>query len=777
MNIKKYITGFRGTIFRYISITSIIPLIISLLIIYFISRQALISTAQQNLRNTSDHILKLCEIQSESIDKKLNDNIRQGYAVAQNVMNKFNNIYISVKKRKLTIKNQDSLETEEIDLPDMRSGYTSFFKNYGIVDSISYRIGSPGATSTIFQLHDNKLIRIATNVKNEDGSRAILTYIPSESLVFRTIIQGKAYSGRAIVVGQWNITRYEPLKSTGGKIIGAVYVGIPAPKTAIFDIIKESKIGRQGYVYVVNSLGQAIEHPVLRGKNILNQKDPITGESFIGGIIEKKEGYIKYNYPDGKGKIINHIAYAAYFKKWDWIIVSSVGTDDILHDLTLVFTIMILLLTAFPAILFIISSIAANQIFKPLSNIIDLVVKVSSGDLTLFIPQVHYKKCAQVKNCQWTNCPSYESHNLACWRIDGTLCDNGRALTDGWETKKEYCCECEVYQNAIRNETDELIEAINNMIVTIKRMINNIVTIAEDLDRESASLSTISSTMETESQTQASFIEETTSSNEELMATIENVALSSKGQAERVSQTSASMEELTSSTRTVGENANNVTSEAKETVTRAYETDQMLKDTTKSINQIAESSKKIVDIVAIINDISDQINLLSLNAAIEAARAGEHGKGFAVVSEEISKLAEATARSTKEIESVITTSQADIQNGAMLVNKTASAITDMIKKIGMAAKLFEDIAASSDEQIKGSEQVMLDIEEINRMAEQIAMATGEQKVTSTEILNALTKVNTSIQEIALTTQTVAEASGSLKQKARDLNEIIHRFKV
>jgi len=282
--------------------------------------------------------------------------------------------------------------------------------------------------------------------------------------------------------------------------------------------------------------------------------------------------------------------------------------------------------------------------------------------------------------------------------------------------------------------------------------------------------------MLTESQSQAAFIEETTSSNEELMATIENVANSAKNQAHRVSQTSAAMEELTSSTKIVGDNATRVSTEAKESVRQSHQTEGMLNDTTKTINQVAESSKKIVDIVAMINDISDQINLLSLNAAIEAARAGEQGKGFAVVSQEISKLADATASSTKEIENVIKNSRADIQKGADLVNSTAGSITDMIKKIEIAAKLFEDIAVSSDEQIRGSEQVMKDVEEISAMSDQIAMATGEQKVTSTEILNALTRVNSSIQEIAQSSQTVSDSAQALKKKAERMNEIIHRFR-
>ena len=649
--------------------------------------------------------------------------------------------------------------------------------NYNIVDDIADRINIRGATSTIFQLHEDKLIRIATNVKTSSGKRAVLTYIPGDSLVFRTIAKSDAYRGRAIVVGQWNITHYEPIKSRDGTVLGVIYVGVPAPKTAIFDIIRESKIGTEGYVYIMNSQGQLIEHPYLKGNNILSIKDPSTGKPVMEEIVSQKEGFFTYNFPVKNNVFEKKIAYSTYFKKWDWFIIASANYNDLLSGLSAIFKIFTILLIAFPVVLLIASSAAANMIFNPISRIIDIAVKVSGGDLTIFIPQDHYRKCVEVKNCTHTDCPAYESRNLSCWRIDGTLCDNGRPLSKEGVDKMEHCRECEVYQKAIRNETDELIEAINNMIMSIRAMILNIKVISDELHDHSDSLSGISISMETESQNQAASIEETTSSNEELMATIENVAVSAKNQADKVSQTSAAMEQLTSSTKLVGENATKVSEEAKLSVTKAHETDQMLRDTTRNINQVSESSKRIVDIVAIINDISDQINLLSLNAAIEAARAGEHGKGFAVVSEEISKLAEATAQSTKEIESVIKTSRDDIRNGAELVNKTAEAITEMMKKIEFAAGLFEEIALSSEEQTKGSEQVMLDVEEVSKMSHQIAMATEEQKLTSNEILKALTRVNDSIQEMAGSSQTVSGSAQELKKKSDDLNNIIYKFKV
>ncbi len=244
-----------------------------------------------------------------------------------------------------------------------------------------------------------------------------------------------------------------------------------------------------------------------------------------------------------------------------------------------------------------------------------------------------------------------------------------------------------------------------------------------------------------------------------------------------MSQTSAAMEELTASTRNVGQHSIDLSKEAVKMVEEATQTGEMLERTTENIARLEDSSRQIGAIIAIINDISDQINLLSLNAAIESARAGEHGKGFAVVAEEISKLADATAQSTKEIETLIKTSGSNIAAGAALVNQTTGAIKNIIAKIEMAARLIQDIAVSSEEQIKSSEVVMSDVEEANRMSLQIAKANDEQKHTSAEILRAVSQINESLQKVAGSSAGVSKSAQAMKDSSHSLHEILSRFNI
>ncbi len=774
-------SGIRGNVFRLMMLSSVVPLIVAMLLLYFFARFSISHVASTALQNTVDSIIFNCQKQSEEFDSEANRRIKGAAELAQLQLAKFMPFSFAQKTQKNTIINQDTDEKSTIDLPLLRGGDTILNNNNGIVDMLAEKIGIGGATATIFSLYDNKLIRIATNVKDKEGKRAVYSYIPSDSIVYKTIKENKSFSGRALVVGQWMIAEYHPISNNKGEVLGALYIGIPAPKTNIFDIIKGTRVSQNGYVYVINSLGQFIEHPYLKGKNILGLKDLDEGEHFGKKIINSRKGTITYSFTstlNAKAFQRKAVAYFSYFEPWDWIIVSTADYDDLFGGINTLFMILIITLCGFIVGLFFISNYFASKITKPFRTIIETAKKVAAGDLTVFIRQPHYYKCYETKQCTQTDCPAHGSRNRACWRINGTYCGDGDTPVQSYDEKLElYCSKCEIYQHAIKNEIDELIESLNNMIVTFRTIVAEIQDITNDLNEKSINLADISSSMENATQNQAALIEETSSANEELIASIENIANAANIQAQRVSQTSAAMEELMSTIRLVGQNSTNVSRDTQGTVEDAKKTGEMLNATTMSIQQISESSRKITDITAMINDISDQINLLSLNAAIEAARAGEHGRGFAVVAEEISKLADATSTSSKEIHGLISTSQNDIETGSKLVLKMAEAITAMIQKIERSAELIKEIALSSEEQILGSEQVMHDVEDVNAMATQIANATSEQKSTSSEILKAVGKINEAIQEIAQSAQILANFADSMKEQSKKLKDITLRFTV
>lgn len=244
-----------------------------------------------------------------------------------------------------------------------------------------------------------------------------------------------------------------------------------------------------------------------------------------------------------------------------------------------------------------------------------------------------------------------------------------------------------------------------------------------------------------------------------------------------MAETMKAMKKLTLSSEKVSEKAADVSLKTQAAVKDAKQTKVVLDSTTFKINQISENSRKIVEIIRIINDISEQINLLSLNASIEAARAGDHGRGFAVVAEEISKLADATAASTKEIEKMIQQTGNDVNEGAKLVIATNNAITQMLENINVTAALVEEIAGSSSEQNDDNRTVLADIEKVSEMSGVIAGTTFEQQHNSNEILKALSNINESIQVITHSSADLHNSAEELKGKSMKLNDITDYFTV
>lgn len=518
-----------------------------------------------------------------------------------------------------------------------------------------------------------------------------------------------------------------------------------------------------GLIFIINTDGQFLVHPARNGQ---------TDRSFLEQIKDREFTEADINH-DGSRYVLYRTAMP---EKNIYVGAAILKADTMTLQKGFAFVLLLLVIST-PFILLAIGIFIARSIRNPLKRIIDVASVVSTGDLTRFIMQTHYRKCTQINGCDKPDCPAHSTSNLACWGIKGTKCFDGMETMDVEEKIKKFCRNCRVYNHSIRGEFDELIEAINNMIVTTQNVVKSIKEVSSQVDAEADTLSKTIHRMETEMQNQAGAIEETTSSNEELAASVDSIATAARSQADRMANANRSMEDLSADSVQVNDKAANVSAKTRTAVENANATKSILDNTTSKINQISENSRKIVEIIQIINDISDQINLLSLNASIEAARAGEHGRGFAIVAEEISKLADATASSTKEIEKMIQQTRSDVSEGANLVNTTNRAIVQVIENINITSSLIDEITGSVSRQREAHETVLNDIENINQMSEMIAGTTAEQKVSSNEILKALSEVNASIQVMTRSTEDIGNSAEHLKRKSEELNSITNYFKV
>ncbi|BBT71037.1 MULTISPECIES: methyl-accepting chemotaxis protein [Enterobacteriaceae] len=206
-----------------------------------------------------------------------------------------------------------------------------------------------------------------------------------------------------------------------------------------------------------------------------------------------------------------------------------------------------------------------------------------------------------------------------------------------------------------------------------------------------------------------------------------NTDLSSRTeqQAAAIEQTAASMEQLTATVKQNADNAHHASKLAEDASGKATRGGQLVSGVVSTMGSISTSSKKISEITSVINSIAFQTNILALNAAVEAARAGEQGRGFAVVASEVRTLASRSAQAAKEIEGLISESVTLIERGSDEVVRAGSTMTDIVDAVKRVTDIMLEIAAASDEQNRGIQQVSQAVTEMDNVTQQNASLVEE----------------------------------------------------
>jgi len=272
-----------------------------------------------------------------------------------------------------------------------------------------------------------------------------------------------------------------------------------------------------------------------------------------------------------------------------------------------------------------------------------------------------------------------------------------------------------------RDETGQLLHALREMNESLVRIVTEVRTGADTITNATGEIATGNMDLSSRTESQAGALEETASS----------------------------MEELTSTVKQNADNSRQANLLAKKASEVAVEGGMVVSQVVETMGSINESSRKIVDIIGVIDSISFQTNILALNAAVEAARAGEQGRGFAVVAAEVRTLAQRSATAAKEIKLLIDNSVQKVDMGSRLVNQAGSTMDHVVDSIKRVTDIMSEITAASQEQSAGIEQINQAIIEMDDVTQQNAALVEE----------------------------AAAAAGALQDQASNLTQVVSVFKL
>ena len=669
---------------------------------------------KNNFNQISENVYALCQTANNLIQIKVTSDLN----VARDILNAHGSIQTLTQETNWVATNQYTKETKEITLPSLQIGQQALKINddpttpMPVVDEVQ---GIVGGTCTIFQKmsESGDMLRVATNVKTSDGLRAIGTYIPAinpdgqENPVIATIKRGETYYGRAYVVNAWYITAYEPIYDNMHKLIGVLYVGVKQESVeSLRKSIMDITVGETGYVFILGGKGNQRGDYIISkngkrdGENIWNAKDA-DGRLFIQDMIHHAVDLG----PDG-----------VTFERYPW---KNADDKKVRYKMS------------------------AIKYFAPWDWVI------GAGTYEDEFGQTEHKITNAISDLmKWLMLSSiiiFAVGIIVALRLSKAISDPiNRTIAFIQQNEGDLTKRLDILSS---DETGEFARWFNQFMKKLHDILMQVKISTEDV----------------------------VTAVHEISATSTQLANGSDNQSHQVATMAASIQEMSASISENAETASKTTEIATEANTIAKEGSQAIQETENGIAEIVTSASQMGDIIAsltgraeqidnvvqVINEIADQTNLLALNAAIEAARAGEQGRGFAVVADEVRKLAERTTQATQEIANTISSIQEDTQKASISMDESQTAVAKGQKSINRAATVFENVITSFS-------QVMDRIQ-------QVAAASEEQSSGSEIISENVDAINSIIQQSAASSEQLASTAEQLNKQAVLLNDMFNQF--
>lgn len=501
--------------------------------------------------------------------------------------------------------------------------------------------------------------------------------------------------------GEIILSAATPVYDEGGNVLGAA--GMDISLDHVTEVLSGYTIGSNGYVWLVSSDGMLIYHPnaELVQQNIA---DVNVSANVVNAIMNQTTEFLKYK-ADGTTKYgsVQLVGETGY------LVVSNMPFLE--YYQMLFATIGVLLVIFALGIILVMRSIdkSAYALSKPIAELNETASRLAEGDLDVELNVTAENEIGELAESIGATVARLKEYIAYLKEASGAL----DQIADG---KLEIHLEQEYVE-----EFRQLKEALLHISSSMNDVMKNISASSQTVTSSAGDLANAAQQLAEGSGTQAAAVEE-------LVATATSVA------------------------EQVEESKKDALQSAEETqkVTAMMEQSQdKMQEMMEAVQKIHETSKQVVGIIATIEEIADQTNLLSLNASIEAARAGEAGKGFAVVADEIGKLAQESSKAANMTRELIGVSMEEINKGNQIADHVMDSLKTAVEAVDNVNGMIQKTAGNAADQAQSMEQIRVGIEEISQGVQDNSAIAEESSATSEELASQATMLNELVQHFEL----------------------------